>query len=116
MSDRQATHRGGPAALITLLALGTLGTAPVPAQSARSSGARGPSFEVHEASIADLQAAMTAGRTSAVALVDAYLARIAAYDAKGPQINSMRRRLAPASGSAIETTSRVMARTFTIAG
>ena len=46
-------------------------------------------FEVHEASIRDLQAAMTDGRTTAVALVDAYLARIAAYDRGGPRINAM---------------------------
>lgn len=50
--------------------------------------------EVHEASIRELQAAMTAGRTTAVALVDAYLARIAAYDRAGPRINAMIR-LAP---------------------
>ena len=46
-------------------------------------------FEVHEASVRELQAAMTDGRTSAVALVDAYLARIAAYDREGPRINAM---------------------------
>jgi Asp-tRNA(Asn)/Glu-tRNA(Gln) amidotransferase A subunit family amidase len=45
--------------------------------------------EVHEATITELQAAMTAGRTTAVVLVDAYLARIAAYDARGPQLTSM---------------------------
>ena len=37
-------------------------------------------IEVHEASIADLRAALEAGRTTAVELVDAYLARIDAYD------------------------------------
>jgi Asp-tRNA(Asn)/Glu-tRNA(Gln) amidotransferase A subunit family amidase len=47
------------------------------------------SLEVHEASIRELQAAMTDGRTTAVALVDAYLARIAAYDRAGPRINAM---------------------------
>ena len=46
-------------------------------------------FEVHEASIRDLQAAMTSGRTTAVAIVDAYLARIAAYDRGGPRINAI---------------------------
>jgi amidase len=46
-------------------------------------------FEVHEASVGELQAAMTAGRTTAVALVDAYHARIAAYDEGGPGINAM---------------------------
>ena len=45
-------------------------------------------FEVHEASIAELQQAMTSGRVTSVQLVDAYLARIAAYDAKGPELNA----------------------------
>jgi amidase len=38
-------------------------------------------FEVTEASIAELRAALESGATTAVELVDAYLARIAAYDA-----------------------------------
>jgi Asp-tRNA(Asn)/Glu-tRNA(Gln) amidotransferase A subunit family amidase len=50
---------------------------------------RGQAFEVYEASITDLQNAMTAGRTTSVALVDAYLARIAAYDHKGPALNAL---------------------------
>lgn len=37
-------------------------------------------FEVHEASIADLRAALDAGRVTAVGLLEAYLDRIAAYD------------------------------------
>ena len=40
-------------------------------------------FDVVEASIADLQEALRTGRTTAVALVDAYLARIDAFDAPG---------------------------------
>jgi hypothetical protein len=44
---------------------------------------------VFEASITDLQSAMTSGRVTAVALVDAYLARIAAYDHQGPALNAM---------------------------
>ena len=48
-------------------------------------------FEVTEASVADLQRAMAAGRVSSVQLVDAYLARIAAYDHAGPAINAMLR-------------------------
>ncbi|WP_217181098.1 amidase [Streptomyces sp. AC495_CC817] len=40
-------------------------------------------FDVYEASIADLRQALEAGTTTAVELVDAYLARIAAYDAPG---------------------------------
>jgi amidase len=44
---------------------------------------------VYEANITDLQAAMTAGRATSVSLVDAYLARIAAYDHAGPSLNAM---------------------------
>jgi Asp-tRNA(Asn)/Glu-tRNA(Gln) amidotransferase A subunit family amidase len=51
--------------------------------------AAGAPVEVHEATITELQAAMAAGRTTSRALVDAYLARIAAYDLRGPAINAM---------------------------
>ena len=65
-----------------------LGAARAP--SLRAQAAQSPSkVEVFEASISDLQAAMTAGRTTAVQLVDAYLARIAAYDQRGPALNAM---------------------------
>jgi Asp-tRNA(Asn)/Glu-tRNA(Gln) amidotransferase A subunit family amidase len=50
----------------------------VPTRAQEAAGAA--SFEVHEATIAELQAAMDAGHVTAVALVDAYLARIRAYD------------------------------------
>lgn len=46
-------------------------------------------FEVHEATIAGLQSAMADGRTSSLQLVEAYLARIAAFDTRGPAINSI---------------------------
>lgn len=45
--------------------------------------------EVTEASIPDLQAALTARRTTSVALVDQYLARIRAYDHAGPALNAI---------------------------
>ena len=64
-----------------MVVVAALGTQAVSAQS--------PAFDVYEASVTDLQAAMKAGRTTSVALVDAYLARIAAYDKKGPEINAM---------------------------
>ena len=47
------------------------------------------SVEVFEASIPDLQEAMANGRVTAVQLVDAYVARIDAYDQGGPALNSM---------------------------
>ena len=40
-------------------------------------------FDVVEASIAELRSALDTGETTAVELVDAYLARIAAFDAPG---------------------------------
>ena len=48
-------------------------------------------FEVTEASVGDLQRALTAGRVTSAQLVDSYLARIAAYDHAGPAINAMLR-------------------------
>lgn len=57
--------------------------------------ARGPAlaavqgFEVAEATIAEMQAAMEAGTVTSVGLVDAYLARIAAYDQRGPALNAI---------------------------
>jgi Asp-tRNA(Asn)/Glu-tRNA(Gln) amidotransferase A subunit family amidase len=44
---------------------------------------------VYEASITDLQRAMTQGRVSSAELVEAYLARIAAYDHSGPALNAI---------------------------
>jgi Asp-tRNA(Asn)/Glu-tRNA(Gln) amidotransferase A subunit family amidase len=60
-----------------------LAAAGLPAQAPRRSDL------VYEASITDLQAAMTAGRATSAQLVDAYLARIAAYDHAGPELNAM---------------------------
>ena len=46
-------------------------------------------FEVFERSILDLQAAQADGRVTSQGLVDAYVARIAAYDHAGPRINAI---------------------------
>jgi amidase len=45
---------------------------------------------VENATISDLQQALAAGRTTAAALVSAYLARIEAYDRAGPRLNAVR--------------------------
>jgi amidase len=45
---------------------------------------------VENATIRDLQQALAAGRTTAAALVSAYLARIEAYDRSGPRLNAVR--------------------------
>jgi len=46
-------------------------------------------FNVFEASITDIQAALESGETTAVDLVEQYLARIEAYDKQGPKLNSI---------------------------
>ena len=47
------------------------------------------SFDVVEASIAELRAALERGEVTSTGLVEAYRARIAAYDAAGPKLNSV---------------------------
>ena len=46
-------------------------------------------FEVFEASISELQAALESGQVTSVQLVEKYLARIEAYDKQGPRLNSL---------------------------
>jgi amidase len=48
-----------------------------------------PGARIEEATIADLQGAMTAGRLSAVSLARTYHARIGALDREGPRLNSV---------------------------
>lgn len=62
-------------------------------------------FEVHEASLAGIADALAAGRTTSAALVDAYLARIAAYDHAGPALNAIVR-LNPAARADAEALDR----------
>ena len=69
------------AALIAVAALAT--------SSAQVPTARAVGVDVLERSIPELQAAMTAGTLTSRQLVDAYLARIAAYDKQGPALNAI---------------------------
>ncbi|MGH1525184.1 amidase [Leifsonia sp. L25] len=46
-------------------------------------------FDVVEAGIADLRRALESGETTSAELVDAYLARIDAYDTAGPRLNAV---------------------------
>jgi Asp-tRNA(Asn)/Glu-tRNA(Gln) amidotransferase A subunit family amidase len=71
---------------VVLAACAALGAEPSPG---RAQAAQRVPFEVHEASITDLGNAMAAGRTTSVELVEAYLARIAAYDQQGPALNAL---------------------------
>ncbi len=58
--------------------------------TAQSSGKAGrQAYDPTERSIPELQAALASGRTTSVALTESYLARIAAYDHAGPNINAM---------------------------
>ncbi|HYE88110.1 MAG TPA: amidase family protein [Vicinamibacterales bacterium] len=48
-----------------------------------------PPFEVHEATIAQIHAAMKAGRLTCRVLVEQYLRRIDAFDKNGPAVNAI---------------------------
>ena len=66
----------------TLAALGlafAFGTSPLDGQS----------FELEEATIAEVHAAFLSGDLTCVDLVQAYLDRIAAYDKQGPRLNTI---------------------------
>ena len=54
-----------------------------------SSAGPGTSYDITEKSIADLSRAMGDGTATSRSITEAYLARIAAYDQKGPAINAM---------------------------
>src|SRR6476659_1494334 len=71
---------------LTTIAVGALCVA-LPAAAQRAATSHDDA--VYEASISDLQRAMARGTTTSVALVDAYLARIAAYDHSGPALNAV---------------------------
>ncbi len=66
-----------------------LSTALVAACGSPSEPTAGPQFEVMEQTIPELQDAMAAGRVTSHELVEQYLARIEAYDQRGPGLNAM---------------------------
>lgn len=59
----------------------------------KANAATGPQtakpFKLEEATIADIHAAMSAGKITSAELVKQYLARIDAYDQRGPKLNSI---------------------------
>ena len=75
------------ASKVTLLACVTFAVGAV-SQVAPSPPAQEP-FSVEEATIAQIHAAMRGGRLTCHALVERYLARIDAYDKKGPALNAI---------------------------
>jgi amidase len=62
---------------------------PAPAPAAPAAPAAAEDFELAEATIAELQASLAAGRWTARGLVEAYLARIAALDRRGPELRAV---------------------------
>ena len=68
----------------TVLVLIALAIAASPTAAQRAAG-----IEVTEASVTELQDAMTRGRATSVSITRAYLARIAAYDQAGPRLNAI---------------------------
>ena len=54
-----------------------------------ASSIQSQSFEVAEATIPEMQEAMERGLVTSVGLVDAYFARIEAYDQRGPRLNTV---------------------------
>ena len=64
-----------------------LGLVVFPSMAVAQGGAS--EFQIDEATIAGIHAEMLAGRLTAHALVERYLARIAAYDTLGPAINAI---------------------------
>jgi amidase len=83
VSRRDFVHLGAAGAAATAWA-GTL----APAAAQERDRRRAPD-DFNEATIAQLQAAMARGRTSAVALTQFYFARIRALDESGPRLNSV---------------------------
>lgn len=80
---RNASHVAAAVVIALIPAL-----QPLAAQSARTQAGATP-FDPTEKSITELQDAMRSERTTSVALLNAYLARIGAYDHAGPALNTM---------------------------
>ena len=93
--DAEAADPGDPATLTrrSLLRWGALAGAAAPLAGlpgARAAGAAtAPAVALEEATIAQLQAGMTAGGLNSQTLVNLYLARITALDENGPALNSV---------------------------
>ncbi|HVT57293.1 MAG TPA: amidase [Thermoanaerobaculia bacterium] len=79
---------GGLAAGLGAAALAEAHTALGPAPAGEAGPAPAP-FELDEATIAELQASMQAGRATARALVEKYQARIEALDRRGPALRAV---------------------------
>ena len=77
---------------LSVLLLGALGFTPLDAQTPGRRPVAAPSlpaYDVMEKPIEELQRAMQAGEVTSRQLVDLYLARIDAYDQRGPALNAI---------------------------
>jgi amidase len=83
-SDRGAALRWLALGVVTCVACGTT-TVPQAEQPAAATA----TFDLEEATVADLQARMTDGRDTARSLVEKYTARIAQLDRQGPALRSV---------------------------
>lgn len=72
-----------------VLASGALAIALVASPGSGTVYSQARAFDVMEATIPELQAAMATGKVTSRELVEIYLARIAAYDEQGPALNAI---------------------------
>lgn len=79
---RFPSGRGAPALVFVLLSAAA-------GCGGRDDGAEDAAFDVMERSVAELGEALDAGEVTSRELVTAYLARIEAYDRRGPALNAM---------------------------
>lgn len=85
-------HAHPAAAFAVAIAIATAACSPRPETAVtgpEASTPTSPAPELADARVADLQARMSSGETSAQALAEAYLARIAALDDIGPRLQSV---------------------------
>lgn len=83
-SSGQKPVASSPFARFSLATCALVATFVLPLQAAQAA-----TFDLSTATIADIQAAMDSGALTAEKLVQLYLARIDAYDKKGPKLNSV---------------------------
>src|SRR5712692_1757261 len=77
------------AVLLVLYACTHAATRGESAPSSAEAGASAQRIQIEEASVAQLQAAMTSGALTSRALTQHYLDRIARYDKAGPKLNAL---------------------------
>ncbi|WP_194289068.1 MULTISPECIES: amidase family protein [unclassified Nocardioides] len=91
----------GAALALSTLAVSSPASTAAPAPKPASATTLPGGLQLSTASIEDLQAGLSAGDFTSVDLVEAYLARIAAIDASGPRLNSVRQIAADARAQAV---------------